>query len=198
MLFSARTTAIVATLSVLALAAPAAGVANPNRSSLTAWKALAAPSAKAAPASRSSTSAALESQVLTGLNSVRMQRGLKPLRRSPALAAAAYAHAEEMAKAGYFSHNSRNGEAFWKRVRRYYKQGRYRYWAVGENLLWSSPSVDAPGAIEMWMNSPEHRANMLDRNWREVGLAAVHATVAPGVFNGLEVTIVTAEFGARH
>jgi uncharacterized protein YkwD len=198
MLLCARTTAIVATLSALALTGPAAGVAKPTSAPLTSWKALAAPSAKAAPASRSSASAALESEVLTGLNSVRAQHGLKALRKSSALASAAYAHSEQMAKAGYFSHNSKNGETFWKRVRRYYKQGNFHFWAVGENLLWSSPAVDAQGAIAMWMNSPEHRANVLDRNWREVGLAAVHVTVAPGVFNGLEVTIVTADFGTRH
>jgi uncharacterized protein YkwD len=102
-----------------------------------------------------------------------------------------------MWKKGYFAHESAGGEAFWKRVRRYYKQGKYRYWSVGENLLWSSPGVDASGAIQMWMNSPEHRANMLDRHWREVGLGAVHVTVAPGAFEGLEVTIVTADFGIR-
>ena len=180
MLLSARSTAIVATLSALALALPAGSVAAaPNRSALTSWKALAAPAAKTAPAAHSSASAALEAEVLTGLNGVRAQHGLKPLRRSAALAAAAYAHSEQMAKDGYFAHNSKNGEAFWKRVRRFYKQGKYRFWAVGENLLWSSPSVDAKGAIDMWMNSPEHRANMLDHNWREVCLSAVHVTVDP-------------------
>ena len=47
------------------------------------------------------------------------------------------------------------------------------------------------------MNSPEHRANLLDRSWREVGLSAVHAASAPGVYGGDEVTIVTADFGFR-
>src|SRR5206468_3650400 len=82
MQFSARTTAIVAALSALALALPAAGVAAPKRSNLTSWKALATPAAKTAPAARSSATAALEAEVLTGLNGVRTQRGLKPLRRS--------------------------------------------------------------------------------------------------------------------
>jgi uncharacterized protein YkwD len=201
MLPSARTTAIVAALSTLALTVPAAGIAKPNSSSLTSWRSLAAPraasSVKTGAAPRARVTAALESQVLTGLNGVRAQHGLKALRKSSALASAAYAHSVQMAKGGYFSHSSANGEAFWKRIRRFYKQASFRYWAVGENLLWSSPNVDASGAIEMWMNSPEHRANMLDRDWREVGLAAVHVTVAPGAFQGLEVTIVTADFGVR-
>jgi uncharacterized protein YkwD len=47
------------------------------------------------------------------------------------------------------------------------------------------------------MNSPEHRANLLNRKWREMGLSAVHEVNAPGVYGGDEVTIVTADFGVR-
>jgi len=50
----------------------------------------------------------------------------------------------------------------------------------------------------MWMASPEHRANLLTARWRQVGLSAVHVAAAPGTFNGLDVTIVTADFGVRH
>jgi uncharacterized protein YkwD len=50
----------------------------------------------------------------------------------------------------------------------------------------------------MWMTSPEHRANLLDRNWREIGLSAVHSASAPGVYHGGAVTIVTADFGVRY
>ncbi len=71
-------------------------------------------------------------------------------------------------------------------------------WSVGENLLWSSPDVSAQSALQMWMASPEHRANLLSPRWREVGVAAVHESAAPGVFKGLDVTIVTTDFGVRH
>jgi uncharacterized protein YkwD len=47
------------------------------------------------------------------------------------------------------------------------------------------------------MTSPEHRANLLDHGWREIGLSAVHVPSAPGVYGGSEVTIVTADFGVR-
>ena len=104
---------------------------------------------------------------------------------------------QEMARLGYFSHDSANGAAFWRRLERYYGSKGRRYWSVGENLLWSSPDVDAAGALRMWMGSPEHRANLLKGEWREIGLSAVHVTSAPGAFNGLEVTIVTADFGVR-
>jgi uncharacterized protein YkwD len=79
-----------------------------------------------------------------------------------------------MGSHGYFSHSSANGEVFWRRVQRYYGAGHYHYWSVGENLLWQSPDIDAAGALNLWMHSPEHRANLLNRQWREIGLAAVH------------------------
>jgi uncharacterized protein YkwD len=68
---------------------------------------------------------------------------------------------------------------------------------VGENLLWSSPTVDAGGAMQMWKDSPPHRENMLGTRWRDIGISAVHVASAPGAYGGHEVTIVTADFGAR-
>jgi uncharacterized protein YkwD len=47
------------------------------------------------------------------------------------------------------------------------------------------------------MNSPEHRANILTAEWRQIGVAAVHVDSAPGVFNGQPVTIITTDFGYR-
>ena len=57
--------------------------------------------------------------------------------------------------------------------------------------------VDGARAIDMWMKSPPHRANLLNGRWREVGISAVHVTQAPGAYRGLDVTIVTADFGVR-
>ena len=57
--------------------------------------------------------------------------------------------------------------------------------------------MDAARALKLWMHSPEHRANLLSPDWREVGLSAVHVDSAPGTYHGLGVTIVTADFGAR-
>ena len=141
--------------------------------------------------------AALEQGVLANINTLREQHGLSPLRLSSALGAAARQHSLEMANRGYFSHSSANGWSFDHRIARYYPMGHRRYWSVGENLLWSSPSVDASGALSMWFNSPEHRKNMLTPRWREIGLSAVHVSAAPGTYGGREVTIVTADFGVR-
>ena len=139
----------------------------------------------------------LEQGVLADINSLRKEHGLAPLRLSVSLSAAARQHSSEMAARGYFSHDSANGSSFDKRISRYYAMRRSRYWSVGENLLWSSPDVDAGGALDMWWNSPEHRKNMLTARWREIGLSAVHVATAPGTYGGREVTIVTTDFGVR-
>ena len=140
----------------------------------------------------------LEQGVLTDINALRKEHGLAPLRLSARLSAAARQHSAEMAARGYFSHDSANGSSFDKRIARYYPIGGSHYWSVGENLLWSSPDVDAGGALDMWWASPEHRKNMLTARWREIGLSAVHVMTAPGSYGGREVTIVTTDFGVRH
>jgi uncharacterized protein YkwD len=152
-----------------------------------------------APASGRTLAAAraLEAQVLTDVNAERRRRGLRPLRFNSALSRAAAAHSRDMMRRGYFSHDSADGSAFWRRVERFYGSAGYRHWAVGENLVWASPDLNSGTALSMWMQSPGHRANLLSRRWREVGLAAVHTASAPGFFGGHEVTIVTANFGTR-
>jgi uncharacterized protein YkwD len=149
------------------------------------------------PASAASGVSALEAAVLANVNAIRAQHGLRGLKLSNRLSAAADQQSEAMGAKGFFSHNSADGSAFWKRIRKYYPDRNYRYWAVGENLLWSSPDVDASQALDMWMKSPEHRANLLNKSWREIGLSAIHVEAAPGAFEGLDVTIVTADFGVR-
>ena len=49
----------------------------------------------------------------------------------------------------------------------------------------------------MWLNSPEHKANLMNPRWREIGVSAVHTTTAGGPYAGLDVTIVTTDFGIR-
>jgi uncharacterized protein YkwD len=154
----------------------------------------AAPTQPRHPAASLST---LEQGVLAAINTFRTQNHLTPLRLSTSLTTAAREHSQQMASDGYFAHESYDGSAFWKRIQRFYPSGSMRYWSVGENLLWSSPQVDPAGAMQLWMNSPEHRANILSPRWREIGISAVHFASAPGTFKGLEVTIITTDFGIR-
>jgi len=146
---------------------------------------------------RTAALTSLESGVLTDINAFRQQHGLRPLRLSRLLSAAARQHSVEMAARGYFSHSSANGTSFDRRIASFYPVAHSRYWSVGENLLWSSPDVDAGGALQMWANSPPHRENLLTSRWRQVGISAIHVAAAPGMFGGRAVTIVTADFGVR-
>jgi uncharacterized protein YkwD len=139
----------------------------------------------------------LESAVLGEINALRRRHGLAPLRLNARLRAAADRHSASMARRGYFSHTSADGTSFATRVARYYPRGRSGYRAIGENLLWSSPDVDAARAVAMWLNSASHRRNLLRAHWREIGLSAVHSSAGPGVFRNAPVTVVTADFGVR-
>jgi len=154
--------------------------------------------AVSAPAHARSTLSALESGVLQDLNAIRTQHGLVPVRLSASLTASATQHSREMAADGYFEHASADGTVFWKRIQRWYGSNGYGFWSVGENLLWSSPDVSADGALQLWMHSPEHRANILNPRWREIGVSAVHVASAPGTYQGLPVTIITTDFGFRN
>jgi uncharacterized protein YkwD len=139
----------------------------------------------------------LESNVLVDINAFRTQHGLTTLHLSTALTAAARAHSRQMAQDGYFAHNSADGSVFWRRLQSFYPSSSFGYWSVGENLLWQSPDVNGPRALQLWLASPEHRANLMSPIWREIGVSALHVTQAPGVYHGLDVTIVTTDFGTR-
>jgi uncharacterized protein YkwD len=139
----------------------------------------------------------LERSILMKVNAVRRDHGLVPLRFSAGLTAAARHHSTEMATRGYFGHRSAGGQAFDRRIARFYPISGRRYWSVGENLLWSSRELSAAAALDIWLNSRKHRTTMLSAHWRDVGVGAVHVVSAPGVYRGHEVTIVTADFGVR-
>jgi uncharacterized protein YkwD len=172
-------------LSVLACVAALASIA-----------AVAAPAATSTPTRRDASLLGLESGVLQKLNAIRERHGLVPLRANTRLGAAAVQHSLEMATDGYFQHDSFDGTSFFDRVAQWYSSRGYGYWSVGENLLWSSPTVDPGQALTMWMHSPEHRANILNARWREIGVGAVHAT-AGGTYGNQPVTIITTDFGVR-
>jgi uncharacterized protein YkwD len=173
-----------------------------RRSGLVATAALAGvlfvpASGSADPRGALSSETELQSALVRQVNVLRARHGLVRLRLSGALSTAASVHSVQMARMGYFSHNSAGGASFGTRIARYYGPRGYRTWFVGENLLWSSPDIGAARALAMWLASPGHRANLLSARWREIGLVAVHSTSAPGVYGGSPTTIVTADFGAR-
>lgn len=102
-----------------------------------------------------------------------------------------------MARRGFFSHRSADGSTFGQRVRRYYGSAGYQYWSIGENLIWSSGPLAPSAVVDSWLQSPGHRTVLLAARWRELGISAVQVDGAPGVYQGMDVTILTADFGVR-
>jgi uncharacterized protein YkwD len=139
----------------------------------------------------------LDTALVREVNAVRAEHGLKPLVISSRLSTPASQHTREMGMNGYFEHESLNATPFWKRIERWYPSRGFSSWSVGENLLWSDEDLTASDAVDMWMQSSDHRANLLSRRWREIGISALHFDAAPGDFDGESVTIVTADFGLR-
>ena len=182
---SPRSRTIVVALLALSLVGPAAVGAAPG------------PRTVASSTASTAKLDSLELGVVAEINALRRRHGLPALRASSSLSNAASVHSQAMARGGFFSHTSSDGTAFWKRVQRFYGPRGFGLWSVGENLLWASPTVDPARAVQMWLESPPHRKNMLTAAWREVGLAAVRVDTAPGVYSGLPVTIITADFGVR-
>ena len=164
---------------------------------LVAAAVLAGPGSARTDVATTASTGELENAVLAQINALRRSHGVAPLRLNVRLRAAADSHSGAMVQRGFFSHTSADGTPFSARIARYYPRGRSGYRAMGENLLWSSPDVDAARALRMWLNSPPHRANLLRASWREIGLSAVHASAAPGVFRNSPVTVLTANFGVR-
>jgi uncharacterized protein YkwD len=191
-----RTLVAVGALSVLVFASAQQAIAHPHRPS---------PHERAAPfflkhaeaqARPSGALRVLELDIVTRINRQRTERGLRPLRLSRSLTAAATYHSHEMGQLGFFEHESPGGAPFWRRIQRFYP-AHGGYWSVGENIFWESPDTTAGSAVHEWMASPPHRQNILAREWREVGIGAVHVAAARGAFGGRSVTIVTADFGVR-
>jgi uncharacterized protein YkwD len=165
--------------------------------SSTALRSRTAAARPTAPAGNATNLAAYAANVSSRINSLRGARGLRPLRISRGLTAAATYHTNQMGLRGFFEHESANGAAFWKRIERFYPALAGRGWSVGENILWGSPDISPASAVREWLQSPPHRENLFSREWREVGIAAIHFASAPGEYGGRPVTIVTADFGTR-
>ncbi|MEP3347924.1 MAG: CAP domain-containing protein [Litoreibacter sp.] len=112
-----------------------------------------------------SATAVTRADVGAFLNAARADNGLSPLRANPQLAAAARAHAQDMALVGFFSHGGSNGSSVSDRVR---AQG-YNFCFVAENIAQGQQTAEQ--VMQGWMNSPGHRRNNLSTNAAEYGAA---------------------------
>ncbi len=139
----------------------------------------------------------LDGQILTRLNATRAAHGLRPLVVSDGLENAAVAHSRDLIQAGVFQHDSPDGTSFVQRLKHFYSPSGYSSWTAGENILYNTADIDADTAIQAWLDSPPHRENMLNPDWREVGIGSVHASTAGGTFGGAPTWVITMDFGAR-
>jgi uncharacterized protein YkwD len=105
-----------------------------------------------------------EAQVLALTNQERAKAGCGPLRTNSALTKAAEAHASDMVARHYFAHDSLDGRSPFDRM----KAAGFSGGAMAENIAvgYSSPSAVVIG----WMNSPGHRANILNCTYTMLGV----------------------------
>ncbi len=116
-------------------------------------------------------------------NEYRHGRSISELRMSPILAEAAKLKAEDMARRGYFSHTGPDGEKPWVWLQ---KVG-YVYTYAGENLAVNF--VDSSDVTKAWINSPKHKANLENSNFKEIGIGT-----AEGEYEGKMTTYVVQFF----
>lgn len=118
--------------------------------------------------------ARVERRVRCLINQRRALSHLRPLRYDRCLDRAAERHARDMVRRHYFAHSSRNGRGIAARVRAAGYLRRAARWRVGENLAWGAgASAGARRTVRAWLRSRPHRANVLARGFRDVGVAVV-------------------------
>jgi len=118
-----------------------------------------------------SVSPDLESTVLAQINRERQRLGLKPLMSDETLSLMARAHAAEMARAGVLSHVGADGADTVERARAYGLRG---WRMLGENVAFNQGFDDpASFAVERWMRSPRHRANITNALFTHTGIGVV-------------------------
>ncbi|HEX6458554.1 MAG TPA: CAP domain-containing protein [Thermoleophilaceae bacterium] len=136
----------------------------------------------------------VEAATLCLINIQRAQFGLGALTANSVLQAAALQHSQDMVKNNFFSHDSSSGEDFEDRILRFKYAPTNTQWVAGENIAWGTLSLSTPDSIVVsWMNSPEHRANILNKQYLELGVG-IEPSTPSGDPTG---ATYTADFGAR-
>ena len=133
------------------------------------------------------------------VNRERRKHHLRALRTNRTLQSSAGSYAREMVRRSFFDHTSPAGETFTERIKdetRYL--ARSLRWEIGENLAWGTGSKATPAQIvSSWMHSPEHRANILHRSYREMGLGIALGTPVQGAAAAAGAATYANQFGRR-
>lgn len=107
--------------------------------------------------------------LLKDTNTAREKQGLPPLALNNTLDAAAEAKAQNMTGLDYWSHNTPSGNPPWVFV----ASANYSYQALGENL--AAGFNNEKSVVNAWMTSPEHRANILNQGYSQVGFGVAQS-----------------------
>lgn len=119
------------------------------------------------------------------VNQERVDRGLPALARNPKLEKAALNKAKDMFAKNYWAHYAPDGSTTpWKLI----TQAGYTYKYAGENLAMDFDTSVA--VVTAWIASPSHRANLLNGNYKDIGMAAINGTLL-----GEETTLVVQLLG---
>ena len=124
--------------------------------------------------------------VIKLVNDARTSENVGVLIENPELMAAAESKAQDMIDHDYFAHVSPAGKTPWDWIN---AQG-YDYRYAGENLAINF--TDAQDQQQAWMNSPLHRKNILNPDYKEIGVA-----VKSGVIEGHQTIVTVQEFGTQ-
>jgi uncharacterized protein YkwD len=125
------------------------------------------------------------------MNEQRKRFRLKPLTSSKRLAQAALAHTRSMIVGGFFAHQGPTEPALVSRLREVKFSG-----AAGENLGAGTGALSSPVAmVDGWMHSPPHRANLLSKRWRAIGIGFL--AQYPMKTAAQPVATYTTDFGSK-
>jgi len=127
-------------------------------------------------------------------NQIRVQAGLPSLKDNAKLRKAAFGQSADMVSNGYFDHTSPDGDTFVDRILASGYVKKNDGWTLGENLAWGTGDLStAQGVMNAWMNSPGHKANIVKKAYREVGIGI---RLGVPTDNSVGATI-TADFGVK-
>lgn len=124
-------------------------------------------------------------EVIRLTNVQRVNNGLAPLTQNSTLSQAALAKGNDMLAKGYWAHFAPDGTTPWS----FFLSFGYKYKYAGENL--ARDFSDASSAVNAWMNSPTHKENILNPNYKDIGIGVVE-----GNLSGTDTTIIVQFFGA--
>jgi uncharacterized protein YkwD len=141
----------------------------------------------------------VEAAVLCLINQERDATGVVPLRRSPQLDRSATYHAAEMVRLHFLAHHAPGTPTLLARLRGFGYFNGVSQGVYGENVgAGPSSNGTAESLLKAWIASPEHRLNLVFREYRDIGIAAVLAPPDPAFFADFPSTVYATDFGRRY